>query len=91
MNYVRLAAAGTHTIKAQTDLDRQILITKLRFTANGTGTVTISDGTTSFVFDVAAGMTDDFCWGLVFAGTADVTFTVATATVSIFWEHTYKP
>ena len=90
MSYVRLAALGTHTIKAQPD-NSQILITKLRFSANGTGTVTISDGTKSFVFDVAAGMSDDFCWGLVFAGTADVTFTVATATVSIFWEHTYKP
>lgn len=70
--------------------NKQVSIQKITFTATTGGTVVVTDGITSYTFDVVAGINTEFCTGLVFAPDTDVTITPTGPSLSSFVEYTYK-
>jgi hypothetical protein len=70
--------------------NKQTQIHDLVLTATAAGTLTLTDGVKTYVLDVVAGINTEFCHDLVFEPGADVTFTAASATISIFANYTYK-
>lgn len=78
----RIAASGSTTVKKGAT-GKQLKISDIEITATAVGTVTFSDGETSYVIDVDTGI-NHLCQELVFKADTDVTITAATATVTVF-------
>lgn len=87
--YARLAATGVLKI-SKGGTDKQTLVERIQLTADAAGTLTVSDGIASYVLDVVAGINNAFCFNLIFTPGAAVTFTGATANISVFVDYTFK-
>lgn len=81
MYYHRFAAAGTDVIQKQPG--NSVKLKNLVFTADATGKITFTDGTLTYVVDVAVGIRR-FKHELAFTPESDVTLTCAGANISVF-------
>lgn len=84
--YHRFAPTGTDKIQKRPG--KVIKLKEFIFTGDATGTITITDGTLSYVIDVTVGIYP-LCKELVFQQGEDVTLTCAGSNISVFCEVNY--
>lgn len=80
---IRLATAGTFTIKKTSGGANNLEVNRIFLTSTATSTVAFSDGTKTVTFDVGVGGYMAFDYGITFTGDADITVTNTGGTTTI--------